>query len=64
LPVAKKTESKKRDRLITLRLSADEHKRFTAAAANMGLPVSNMIRMLVRVHEEDMNSSRPRSSKK
>jgi len=62
--VTKKTESKKRDRLITLRLSADEHRRFTSAADNMGLPVSNMIRLLVRAHEEEVNSSRSRSSKK
>ena len=54
------------DRVITLRLSDEEHRRFTAVAKDAGLTVSAMIRALVRAKEKEVQSvaktQRPRKS--
>lgn len=41
-----------RDRVITLRLNDEEHRRFESVARDMGLDVSAMIRTLVRAQEK------------
>jgi len=41
-----------RNRVLTLRLSDEEHRRFDAVAKDMGLDVSAMIRALVREREK------------
>jgi predicted transcriptional regulator len=40
-----------REKVITLKLSADEHRRFENLARSMELTVSAMIRSLVLTHE-------------
>jgi antitoxin component of RelBE/YafQ-DinJ toxin-antitoxin module len=57
-----------RDRLITLRLSEEEHLRFKAVAEDMGLNISAMIRALVRAQEKegaatDVRRRRPQQRK-
>ena len=39
---------KARDRLMTIRMSADERARLDALAAHLGVPASNVVRMLVK----------------
>jgi len=41
-----------RDRLITLRLNEEEHRRFKAVADDMGLNISAMLRAIVREQEK------------
>jgi antitoxin component of RelBE/YafQ-DinJ toxin-antitoxin module len=54
-----------RDRVLTLRLSGAEHRRFKAVAEDMGLDVSAMLRALVREREkkEKGDDHRQRRSK-
>jgi predicted DNA-binding protein (UPF0251 family) len=54
-----------RDRILTLRLNDEEHRRFKAAADDMGLTVSAMLRALVREREKKEKSGdrRQRRSK-
>ena len=41
-----------RERLLTLRLNAEEHRRFEAVAKDMGLNIAGMLRALVREREK------------
>ena len=47
-----------RDRVLTIRLNAEEHRRFKAVAKDMGLDVSAMVRALVRAQEKGGKKSR------
>ena len=50
-----------RDRLLTLRMTSEEHRRFKAVADDMALTVSGMIRALVREQEKKgTQKKRPR----
>jgi antitoxin component of RelBE/YafQ-DinJ toxin-antitoxin module len=53
-----------RDRVLTLRLSGAEHRRFKAVAEDMGLDVSAMLRALVREREKLGVSNRPNREKR
>jgi hypothetical protein len=49
-----------REKVITLKLSLDEHRRYGKLAKDMGLTVSAMIRALVREREKENNENRRR----
>lgn len=42
-----------RDRVLTIRLNAEEHRRFKAVAKDMGLDISAMVRAVVRAQEKE-----------